>query len=186
MKNELMPIVLYGNDALRIVTEPVESIEDVKLFIEPMMATMKNAHGIGLAAPQVNILKRFFVCSLGAEPIVVINPVIRKSRMTQNSSEGCLSIPMGGIAEKIVRHDLIDVEFFDINMNRQRMKLSGYNSRVFQHEYDHLDGVLFIDHMTAAGREMVLYRLEQARKENRFRIHYDMIMPDGTTQKADG
>jgi peptide deformylase len=123
-------------------------------FAERMLETMRNANGVGLAAPQVGVLQRFFVAELPedeeneqpAETYVLFNPEVVKSRGEQVGYEGCLSIP--GYVGEVARQEWVTVKALDERGRPVRYKVEGYLARVFQHEIDHLDGVLFTDRLT--------------------------------------
>ena len=123
-------------------------------FAEQMLETMRNASGVGLAAPQVGVLQRFFVAELPedeendlpAETYILFNPEIVKGRGEQIGYEGCLSIP--GYIGEVARRDQITVKGLDGRGEPVRLKAEGYLARVFQHEIDHLDGILYTDRMT--------------------------------------
>lgn len=119
-----------------------------------MLETMRNANGVGLAAPQVDVQLRFFVAELPAdeendlpaETYILFNPEIVKAQGEQVGYEGCLSIP--GYVGEVARADLVTVKALDERGQAVRYKAEGYLARVFQHEIDHLDGVLFTDRLT--------------------------------------
>ncbi len=121
---------------------------------ERMLETMRNANGVGLAAPQVGVLQRLFVVELPEdeennqppETYVVFNPEIVKGRGEQIGYEGCLSIP--GYIGEVARHEQISVKGLDEKGRPLRLKVEGYLARIFQHEIDHLDGILYTDRLT--------------------------------------
>ena len=123
-------------------------------FAQQMLGTMRNANGVGLAAPQVGVLQRFFVVELPEdeendqprETYLLFNPKIVKERGEQIGYEGCLSIP--GYIGEVSRREQITVEGLNERGKSVRLKVEGYLARVFQHEIDHLDGVLFTDRLT--------------------------------------
>jgi peptide deformylase len=123
-------------------------------FAERMLETMRNANGVGLAAPQVGILQRFFVVELpedeennqARETYILFNPEIVKGRGEQTGYEGCLSIP--GYIGEVVRQEQITVKGLNEKGLPLRLKVEGYLARVFQHEIDHLDGILYTDRLT--------------------------------------
>jgi len=138
------------NPILRAVSTEVK-IFDKKLqkFVKDMKSAMKKANGLGLAAPQIGHNTRVFLMILDYEAktqkvVAVVNPqIISKSIETEIEEEGCLSIP--GVYKKVERHKTIEVTFKDENGINYNMKLSDLNAREFQHEYDHLYGILFVD-----------------------------------------
>jgi len=123
-------------------------------FAEQMLETMRQANGVGLAAPQVGVLQRFFVAELPedeendqpAETYILFNPEIVKGRGEQIGYEGCLSIP--GYIGEVAREEQITVKGLNERGKPVRLKLEGYLARVFQHEIDHLDGILYTDRLT--------------------------------------
>ena len=119
-----------------------------------MAQTMKEKNGIGLSAPQIGVSKRIIVVQTDFENqdfLAVINPkIIKKSRETETGEEGCLSFP--GIYLKIKRAKEIEIEGLDINGKKLNLKTKGLLARVFQHEIDHLDGVLFFNRLNFLGR----------------------------------
>ncbi|MGC9335583.1 MAG: peptide deformylase [Anaerolineae bacterium] len=123
-------------------------------FSQQMLETMREANGVGLAAPQVGVLLRFFVAELPedeetgdpAETYVLFNPEIIKGSGEQVGYEGCLSIP--GYIGEVARQDRVIVQGLDERGRQVRLKVEGYLARVFQHEIDHLDGILFTDKLT--------------------------------------
>jgi peptide deformylase len=123
-------------------------------FAQRMLETMREADGVGLAAPQVGVLQRFFVVELPedeenklpAETYVLFNPEIVKGRGEQIGIEGCLSIP--GYVGEVARQEQITIKGLDERGRPVRFKAKGYLARVFQHEIDHLDGILFTDRLT--------------------------------------
>lgn len=172
-----LPIVALGNDILRIKTIPIESVDVAKDIIAKLKATLHPiSTGVGLAAPQIDSNLSAFIMKNGRtnEITSVINPQIVKRRDKMVTEEGCLSIPntYGEVPE---RDKVIEVIFFDENLKRHRIKLSGFISNIFQHEYDHLQGILFIDRMTKAGREEIAQQLADIEK-GKFQVHYDMII----------
>jgi peptide deformylase len=123
-------------------------------FAERMLETMREAEGVGLAAPQVGVLQRFFVAEIPEDEendqprqtYILFNPEIVKAKGEQIGYEGCLSIP--GYIGEVARREQIIVEGLDEKRRSVRIKVDGYLARVFQHEIDHLDGILFPDKLT--------------------------------------
>ncbi len=142
-----------GLRKIRTVGDPVlgETCKEVKdvnlrtrLLIGDMLDTMYDANGVGLAAPQVGVLKRICVVDVspeGDEPIVLINPVLLESSGEQTGSEGCLSIP--GKCGEVTRPNYVKVKAFDENMQERILEGEGLKARAFLHEMDHLDGHLY-------------------------------------------
>lgn len=142
------PIVKYegeGVEILRSAAKPVTKVtEEHAELIARMEEIMHEANGIGLAAPQIGILQRIFVYDSGEGLQALINPVIMQKKGEQIGSEGCLSLP--GLYGDVSRADAVVVKGLDETGRPVRIRAQGLTARVIQHEYDHLDGVLFIDH----------------------------------------
>lgn len=140
-------IVRYPNPILRKKSEEVREItEEIKKLTQDLKEIMLVNQGIGLAAPQVGILKRIIVVQFSQKPQVFFNPkIIKKSRETLIEEEGCLSFP--GLFLKIKRAKEVEVEFLNENGEKIRIKTEGLLARIFQHEIDHLNGILLIDHV---------------------------------------
>ena len=138
-----------GDDVLRKDTKPVKDVtRRTKILIEDMFDTMYEANGVGLAAPQVGILKQIFVVDVGDEegnpvPYVFINPEIIDREGVQVGFEGCLSVP--GKSGKVARAEKVKVKAFDKDMNEFELEAEGFLARAIQHEYDHLNGVVYVD-----------------------------------------
>lgn len=153
MANRL-PITTYGMEVLRKKTSKIKSVDiDLISLAEDMFFTMKNANGVGLAAPQVNMKLSLAVVDISCieeykdvKPVTLINPVIIDSHGESVFEEGCLSIP--NIRAEIVRPDKIYIKYNDFDMNEIYMEMEGFLSRVTQHEIDHLNGKLFIDYLS--------------------------------------
>lgn len=133
-----------GDTVLRQKCRKVEKIDDRLLtLIDDMFDTMYDADGVGLAAPQVGILKRLFVIDIGEGPLVFINPEILETRGSQTGDEGCLSVP--GRYEEVTRPNYVKARA--LNEKGQEFEIEGEEllARAILHEYDHLDGTLFVD-----------------------------------------
>lgn len=139
------PIVKYGDPVLREVSKPVAKFtEDLPQFVERMGQIMRNANGVGLAAPQLGILQRVIVYDIGEGFHALVNPKILSARGEQTEPpEGCLSLP--GLRGVVKRANTVVVKGFDEYGKPVRIRGEGYTARVIQHEVDHLDGILFID-----------------------------------------
>ncbi|HEX7009705.1 MAG TPA: peptide deformylase [Phycisphaeraceae bacterium] len=145
----------YPDPVLRARAQPVAAVtEEVRQVAQRMIQLMHEAPGVGLAAPQVGLPWRMFVANPTGEPgqdRVFVNPVlIHPSRQTETREEGCLSLP--GITAEITRPLAITIEAYDEHGNRFELHGQGLDARVWQHEVDHLDGVLIIDRMTPMDR----------------------------------
>ena len=138
-----------GDDVLRKECKTVKDVNRrTRILIEDMFDTMYEANGVGLAAPQVGILKKIFVVDVGDEegnnvPYVFINPEITEREGVQVDFEGCLSVP--GKSGKVARAEKVKVKAFDKDMNEFEMEAEGFLARAIQHEYDHLNGVVYVD-----------------------------------------
>jgi len=139
------PIVKYGDPVLRQVSDPVRQMpEDIVEFVKRMEDIMREARGVGLAAPQLGIPVRVIVYDVGEGFQALVNPVIvRASGEQEDPPEGCLSLP--GLQGTVKRSMNVLVKGLDPTGTAVRIKGEGYTARVLQHEIDHLDGILFID-----------------------------------------
>lgn len=150
-------ILTYGESILsekaHEVTEFDHSLEQL---IQGMHEVMLRNNGIGLAASQVGIPRRLFIVGIGDEPLrVFINPhIIARSQETTEFEEGCLSFP--GLYFNVVRPLAVDIEAIDMHGKPLRISADGLLARVIQHEYDHLDGILFIDRVSPVKRKRAL------------------------------
>jgi peptide deformylase len=125
--------------------EPVEQFDsELRDLVNEMLILMRANNGIGLAAPQVGIVKRLFVCELEDHAVCIINPRMRNAKGRSEMVEGCLSLP--GVHVNVTRSDQILVRCFDLSGRRRRFKISGLWARVVQHELDHLNGLLICDY----------------------------------------
>ena len=136
-------IRVIGDEILNKKCKPVKEMTDrTKELIEDMFETMYEANGVGLAAPQVGILRRICVIDvMDGDPIILINPEIIETAGEQTDEEGCLSIP--GKCASVTRADYVKVKSFDMELNPVIIEGEGLRARALQHEIDHLDGVLY-------------------------------------------
>jgi peptide deformylase len=159
----VLSIVTYNDPILRTKAEVVPEIsQEIEQFVQDMVQTMYHANGLGLAAPQVGRSLRIFVFDPDPvleddEPdmgiIICINPVIvSKSEEMVVMDEGCLSLPE--LNDKVKRSESIVLQYRDLAFNEQELPLTGWPARIVLHEMDHLDGVLFIDHLSSFRRRM--------------------------------
>ena len=165
----IYPIELYGNSVLRErAVEIVEGEVDVKKLSEDMFETMYNADGIGLAAPQIGISKRIFVVDgsmLEDEEMkdfkeVFINPTIEsETGDTWEFEEGCLSIP--AVRGDVSRKSNIHITYFDEEWNKKNKEYDGMRARVIQHEFDHINGKLFVDYLPSLKRKLLKNKLSE-------------------------
>lgn len=164
----MMRIRLYGDPILRQKAKKVEVIdENLDEILEEMIETMYMGDGVGLAAPQVGLSLRMFVMDYGEGPIKVINPeILEKSEEKAIEEEGCLSLPE--IFEDVERSVWIKTRFQNEEGEWVEREFKDYQARVFQHEYDHLDGILFIDRISPAKKALLKPKLlELIRKSKR-------------------
>jgi peptide deformylase len=171
----IRPIVEVPDPRLRQISSPVEEVtDDVRALVADMFETMYDAPGIGLAAIQVGVPKRILVIDLqepkeeGGEPVkdprVFINPeILTTSDEDVPYTEGCLSVP-DQYAE-VDRPDAIRARWLDVDGKQQEQEIDGLLAVCLQHEMDHLNGVLFIDHLSRLKRDMILRKLAKQRKE---------------------
>ena len=152
----VLKIRQFGDPVLRERAQEVESVTDLhRRLIADMLETMQAAPGVGLAGNQVGVLERIFVWEVEEENGALINPVITtRSEETQVDEEGCLSMP--GIAYEVERAQDVVVEGLDPDGRPIKLEASGFQARVFQHEIDHLDGVLFTDRLPEEQRREAL------------------------------
>ena len=140
----LRKVRVMGDDVLRKKCKEVKEVnERTKVLIDDMFDTMYEENGVGLAAPQVGILKRIVVIDIGDEPLVFINPVILETSGEQTGDEGCLSLP--GKSGTVTRPNYVKVRAFDEEMNEFELEGTELLARAICHECDHLDGILYVD-----------------------------------------
>ncbi len=166
-------IIKYGSPILRKKSVEITENDNVALIVENLFSTLKKEGGLGLAGPQVGILKQIFV--IDTSPLTeedslitkienaIVNPeIVGLSEEKEYYNEGCLSIP--GIYEDVLRPETIDVRYYDINFNLIEERLDGIKARIFQHEYDHLEGILFIDRLSPLKRKLLSGKLNKIKK----------------------
>ena len=181
----VLPIVTFDDDVLREKAKTVrKNSDELQQLIDNMFDTMYNADGVGLAAPQVGKMQRIFVADADvyAEqnddedrfgPITMINPKITiKGDESVTMEEGCLSIP--DVMGPVSRPASVTVQFKDRDFNDQELAFDGHLARVIQHEIDHLDGVLFIDHLSFFKRKLLSSKLT-ALAEGEKEIAYPVV-----------
>ena len=140
----LRTIRVQGDSVLTKKSRPVDKMTPrISELITDMLDTMYDAMGVGLAAPQVGILKRIVVIDVGDGPIVLINPEILETEGEQTGDEGCLSVP--GMAGQVTRPNYVKVKALDVNMEEQIYEGEGLLARAFCHEIDHLEGKMYTD-----------------------------------------
>src|SRR5262245_58138058 len=165
----LLPIITAPDPRLKAIAKPVEQVDDtVRRLMDDMLETMYAAPGIGLAAPQVGVLKRVLVIDIAKEgepraPIRMANPeILWVSEEDAIFEEGCLSVPEH--YAEVARPAAARIRYLDYENEIREIEASGMLGTCLQHEIDHLDGVLFIDHLTALKRNIILRKLLKARK----------------------
>ena len=156
-------IRVQGDEVLTKVCKEVKALTPRTLvLIEDMLDTMYEAMGVGLAAPQVGVLKRIVVIDIGEGPIVLINPEILETSGEQTGDEGCLSVP--GLAGQVTRPNYVKVKALDENMEEVIYEGEGLLARAFCHELDHLDGHLYVEKVEGELHEPV-YEDEEDEEE---------------------
>ena len=165
----IKPIITVPDEVLKKISDPIEKVgESEKKLVNDLFETMYNSNGIGLAAVQVGILKRILVIDVSTKeeeknPLSFINPVIKKiSDETSVYEEGCLSIPDTFI--EIERPKICEVEYIDLNGKLKNIKCDGLLSTCLQHEINHLDGKLIIDHLTKLKRDIIIKKISKNKK----------------------
>jgi peptide deformylase len=151
---------VFGDPVLRKVAEEITNVDGklVKL-VDDMLDTMYAEPGIGLAAPQVGVQRRLFVYDVGEGPEAIVNPVITEARGEWTYEEGCLSVP--GLFWEIIRPKEIHLTGYDLDGNEVSIEADELLSRLFQHELDHLEGVMLIDHLDDETRKAALKTLRE-------------------------
>lgn len=181
----IYPIVAFGNPILKKEAEEITEGTNIDALIKNMYATMDFANGVGLAAPQINQGIRLFVIdsSLMLDENeeekgirrVFINPIILDEYGDEYAfEEGCLSIPE--VRAEIIRPEKLTIEYYDENWNLKEEEFSGMTARVIQHEYDHLEGILFVDYLKGLKKRLVQAKLIDVSK-GKISTDYRMIYP---------
>lgn len=158
-------IVIYGDEVLRTQCTPVKEITaELREFIAEMFVVLKRVKGLGLSAPQVGRTERFFILdmssvSLEHDRVVMINPEIVTTSGEQCGEEGCLSFP--GLFLEVTRPSEVVCRYIDLDGQVQTVRAEGLFARAILHENDHLNGVLFIDHIEPAERELIAGKLKK-------------------------
>ncbi len=191
----ILPIYVYGAETLREETALVEeSSEALQELVDDMIETIRGAEGIGLAAPQVGRRERLFVLdltplrremeadgeALPPQPMALINPeIVFESEATCTMEEGCLSIP--DVREAVERPERIRIRYFDRHFEEQELEGGDLLARALQHEFDHLEGVLFVDHLSAFRRRLLRRRLREMAEGN---VEADYELAVGAAQAS--
>ena len=166
----ILPIIIAPDSRLKIVCDPVEEVSDeISRLMDDMLETMYLAPGVGLSAPQVGVAKRVIVVDpalRGAEPqpIKMANPeLIRVSDETNKHEEGCLSFP--DHYSDVIRPSKINVRYVDEANQERELEAEDLLATCIQHEMDHLDGVLFVDHISMLKRNIIVRKLIKSKKQ---------------------
>ena len=169
----ILPIIAAPNAKLKVTSEKVESVDDeVRQLLDDMLETMYAAPGIGLAAIQVGVPRRAIVIDLGREtqpvgPLFLVNPeIVWSSEELLEREEGCLSLP--DQYADVVRPSEVKVSYVDYDNVRREIHACEILSTCIQHEMDHLEGILFVDHLSAVRRNMIVRKLAKARKQAQY------------------
>ncbi|MDW5315158.1 peptide deformylase [Rhizobium sp. PL01] len=165
----IKPLIILPDPVLRQLSQPVETVNaDVRRLADDMLDTMYDAPGIGLAAIQIGVPRRMLVIDVAKEgedkqPLVFINPkILTTSDEMSVYEEGCLSIP--DYYAEVERPAVVTVEYIDLEGKQLTAKVDGLLATCLQHEIDHLNGVLFIDHISKLKREIVIRKFTKAAK----------------------
>jgi peptide deformylase len=165
----LLPIITAPDPRLKIKALPVAAVDDkVRRLMDDMLATMRQAIGVGLAAPQVGVAKRVIVLDVAREgekpqPMMLANPeILWRSAELTTGSEGCLSLPEH--YAEVTRPEKIRLRYLDYQNEIREIEASGLLATCVQHEIDHLDGVLFVDHISMVKRGMILRKLAKSKR----------------------
>jgi len=192
----ILPIVAYGHPVLRKVAQDIdENYPDIKRLIEDMWETMYASNGVGLAAPQVNKDIRLFVVDSaqifanmdeedrkeetypddpGTRQTFINAHIVEEAGDDWAYNEGCLSIPK--IREDIYRAEEVTLDYLDENFEKHTGTFTGITARIILHEYDHIDGKLFIDHISPLKRKLLKRKLDDISKGN-IKVDYRMLFP---------
>ncbi|MBA5629436.1 peptide deformylase [Moheibacter lacus] len=189
----ILPIRAFGDPVLRQKAVDIDpNYKNLKPLIENMFETMADAYGVGLAAPQIGLAIRLFIVDLTpfaddeeyediSEELksfkkVFINPkIIEKKGEEWKFNEGCLSIP--GVREDVSRPETIVIEYLDENFKKHKEEISDIRARVIQHEYDHIEGILFTDYLSPFKKKLVQNKLKNISK-GKVKADYQMQFPN--------
>ncbi len=171
-ENKILPIRVYGDPVLRKKVKAIENIDgSIDKLAKEMIASLGRARGLGLAAPQVGFSKSLCIINLPLmddkikEPLVLINPEVKLREGEVCYEEGCLSFP--GIYFEVTRPQKIALTGIDLDGNELEYEASDVLARVFLHETDHLNGVLFIDHLSTIKRQLLKSKLKKLTQPNK-------------------
>jgi peptide deformylase len=186
----ILPIYICSEPVMRKKARPVKQADPaLRQLAADMLETMHNAGGVGLAANQVGSLQRIIVVDVSGidelkdePPMVMVNPVVVMEEGSSVMEEGCLSIP--DIREEVERPERIVVQYKDLNWNDREIEAGGFPARVMLHEMDHLNGVLFIDHLNILKRKLLKGRLNKIRK-GEMEVRYPVVSGESVKKPAD-
>ena len=179
----ILPIIGYGHSVLKAVAEDIsQEYPDLNQLIENMWETMYNAHGIGLAAPQIGLSIRLFLVDTqqgseeedkdqGIKKVFINAEILEEGGEDVSYEEGCLSIP--GIKGDVYRPEQVKIKYLDESFKEHIEIYEGLNARVIQHEYDHIDGILFTDLLGPLKKRRIKKKLDEI-KEGKLRAEYKM------------
>lgn len=162
-------ILIWPDPILKQTAKPVAKVDDsIRTLVKDMFETMYAADGVGLAAPQVGVLQRVIVLDATSrqpesKPLAMINPEIIATEGETTFTEACLSIP--GEAEDVDRAAIVTVKFLDPNGQEQTLRCDGLLAIAVQHEADHLNGTVFVDHVSTLKREIIRKRMKRLKSE---------------------
>ena len=166
----ILPIMALGNQVLKLKAKEIKNDhKNLDKLIQDMWETMYNANGVGLAAPQIGLNIRIFILDASSrdeekKPMTMINPkIISLHENKVPYEEGCLSFPEH-FAE-IDRPEKIKIEYLDEDNSKKISTFTGFESRIIQHELDHLNGILFVDHLSRLKRDVIIRKMRKYKKE---------------------
>lgn len=183
----ILPIVAYGDPVLKQVANDIDAeYPNLKQLIEDMENTMEKASGVGLAAPQIGLSIRLFIIDStlmmdegeedkGIREVFINAEMIEETGKEWAFEEGCLSIP--DIREDVYRKDTITIKYLDKDFKEHTKTFDGMTARVIQHEYDHIEGILFIDHLKPLKKKLLNKRLRRI-SEGKIDVKYRMRFPN--------
>jgi peptide deformylase len=189
----ILPIVAYGDPILRKKGKSIDKdFSNLEIFINNMLETMDNSYGVGLAAPQVGKAIRLFIVDTtpfsedeelsteerekldGFRKIFINAKIIKEEGEEWIFNEGCLSVP--DVREDVSRKPLVTLEYFDENWEKHTETFDGLRARVIQHEYDHIEGIVFTDHLSSLKKRLIKGRLGKISK-GKIKVDYKMKFP---------
>lgn len=188
----ILPIRAFGDSILRKECAPIDkNYPDLKGLIANMFETLESANGIGLAAPQIGLDIRLFIVDVSpladdedyadiAEELKIFRKIFINAKILEESgdewkfNEGCLSIP--DVREDVKRHEAVTIEYWDENFQKHTDTFHDIRARVIQHEYDHIEGILFTDHLSNLKKKMVKGKLNKISK-GEVSVNYKMRFP---------